>query len=322
MLSCRSNSSFRKFQPGIMILLIQLMPSVFAKESLSARETMTKAFVRYFKNEGHLQGSDLIKARVEHSLDYNIPMEDIARYECGGALGILTNTSPSAFWMVYHLYSDKAILEECRKELTKVISDSTVVDNGEARRVRTLDMTSVKTACPVLLSTFQEVLRLHSVGISARLVMEDHLLDGRYLLKKGGTVMIPGPVQHTSSDAFGSNANTFDHRRFLPEERTHNPVAFRGFGGGTTLCPGRHFATTEILAFTALMILRRDVKPASGQWVCPTTHKAAMWETTPMPDFDIEVTIAPRSDIDDGGVEWKVLISDSDKAIKLSAEDE
>ena len=151
--------------------------------------------------------------------------------------------------------------------------------------------------------------------------MEDYMLDGKYLLKKGGTVMIPGPVQHTSADAFGSTVHLFDHRRFLPTERKHNPIAFRGFGGGTTLCPGRHFATTEILAFTALMILRCDVSPSLGEWVYPTTFKAAMWETTPIPDFDLDVKLAPRAGIYNE-VKWRVLLSDSDKGINVSAEDE
>ncbi|KAH7382453.1 cytochrome P450 [Phaeosphaeria sp. MPI-PUGE-AT-0046c] len=293
-----------KVQPGVMILLLGLFPSVLAAE-----------------NGGHLQGSALVKTRVEHSLEYGIPIEDIARYETGGALGVLTNTSPSSFWMILHVYSDELLLGECRKELAKMVSDNTFVnEKGETKTMRTLDMTSVKTACPIMLSVFQEVLRTYSVSGSARLVMEDHLLDGKYLLKKGGTLMIPGPVQHTSSDAFGSAAGSFDHRRFMPGSRTHNPVAFRAFGGGTTLCPGRHFATTEILAFTALMILRCDVKPDSGIWVCPTRDNAGLWESTPMPDFDIGVSIKPRTHTG-GNVEWRVLFTDSDKVIKLSAED-
>jgi hypothetical protein len=239
----------------------------------------------------------------------------------GAHWGILTSTSPTAFWMVYHGYSDKRILEECRQELANVTSDTSFVKDGEAKTLRTIDMTSVKSACPILLSTLQELLRTHSVGISARLVMEDYMLDGRYLLKKGGTVMIPGPVQHTSADAFGSTVHSFGHRRFLPTERKHNPIAFRGFGGGTKLCPGRYFATTEILASTALMILRCDVSPASGEWVYPTTYKAAMWETTPMLDFDLEVKVAPRAGVDNE-VKWQVLFSDSDKGINVSAEDE
>ncbi|KAH7088269.1 cytochrome P450 [Paraphoma chrysanthemicola] len=313
--------SFWDFQPGIMVLLMQLIPSLFAKKSVAARETMTKAFLHYFQAMGHEKGSALIQARYNHSVEHHIPLEDIARYECGGAVGILTNTSPASFWMVFHLYSNKSILEECRQELTRVLSDNYMIgDDGSRKTIRTLDMTSVKSACPILLSTFQEVLRVHSVGISTRLVMEDHLLDGKYLLKKGSTLMIPGPVQHTSTSTFGATVDSFDHRRFIPGERSHNPMAFRAFGGGTTLCPGRHFATTEILAFTALMILRCDVKPASGHWVCPTTYKAGLWETTPMPDFDLDVIISPRPSLDESVI-WKVLISASDKGIKLSAED-
>jgi cytochrome P450 len=304
-----------------MILLMQLLPSVFARESLAARDTITKAFIKYFKNQGHREGSALIQARYDHSTEYKIPVEDIARFECGGAVAILSNTSPACFWMLYHLYSDDVVLNECRQELAKVVSDESIAtDGGPTRTVRTLDMTSVKHACPILLSTFQEVLRMHTIGVSARLVMEDHLLDGKYLLKKGSTLMIPGPVQHTSSAAFGSNVDSFDHQRFLPGRKDHNPVAFRGFGGGSTLCPGRHFATTEILAFTALMILRCDVGPTSGKWVCPTTHNAGIWETTPMPDFDIDVTIAPRADAD-VSLEWRVVMTDSEKVVKMSSED-
>jgi hypothetical protein len=39
-----------------------------------------------------------------------------------------------------------------------------------------------------------------------------------------------------------------------------------------------------------------------------------------MPDFDIDVIIAPRAE-DDGSVEWRTVITDSDKDVKLSAED-
>jgi hypothetical protein len=68
------------------------------------------------------------------------------------------------------------------------------------------------------------------------------------------------------------------------------------------------------------MIIRFDVRPTDGKWVCPTTLKAGLWETTPMPGFDINVTIAPRADADDS-VEWRVLMTDSDKDVKISAED-
>lgn len=303
-----------------MVILLELVPSLLAKESLAARKFVGEAFIRYFKENGHLKGSGLVQARYNHSMEYKIAVEDIARYEVGGSIAILTNTSPATFWMVYHIYSNPKILEECRQELANVVADVPTTISGRTVNIRTLDMSRVKFSCPLLLSTFQEVLRTRTVGISTRQVMEDHILDGKYLLKKGGTVMIPGPVQHTDTNSWGSNVESFDHRRFLPKNKTHNPVAFRGFGGGTTLCPGRHFASTEILAFTALLILRCDVMPVSGKWVSPTTKNAQMWEVTPRPDKDIEVKITPRAGAD-MDVKWKILVTDSDKGMQLSAED-
>ncbi|CAG8958374.1 hypothetical protein HYFRA_00011051 [Hymenoscyphus fraxineus] len=312
----RIEKAFWDFQPGIMLMIMELFPSVLARESVAGRELMVKAFVQYFEEGGHNQGSALVRARFEHSTEHKIPIEDIARFETGGALAVLSNTAPSTFWMAYHLYSDPVALEDCRQELSKIIT--TEEKNGV--KIHLLDMSQVKTSCPILLSALQEVLRLHTVGISTRMVMEDHLLDGKYLLKKGGTVMIPGPVQHNNPENWGSNVDDFYHRRFLPESKRRSPIAFRGFGGGTTLCPGRHFASTEILAFTAMMILRFDITPVGGKWTRLTSDKAELWETTPNPDQDIEVKMGPRA-TEEEDVTWRILVSDSDKAMPISAED-
>jgi cytochrome P450 len=303
-----------------MFLLLRL-PSFLARESIEARERIARAFTPYFEARAHNEGSALVRARYEHSHEHGVPLEDIARSEVGGAIAILSNTSPATFWMQYHIYSDLVVLEDCRKELHNVVSAKTTTStDGEKIRIRTIDLSQVKQSCPVLLSTLQEVLRFHTIGISARLVMEDHMLENKYLFKKGNTVLMPGPVQHTDTNTWGPNVNRFDYRRFLPENRRHNPVAFRGFGGGTTLCPGRHFASTEILAFTAMLILRFDITPVDGKWTHLTTNNAGMWETTPAPDTDIKVRISPRG-VGNSDGKWRILVTDSNKAMPISAED-
>jgi len=40
----------------------------------------------------------------------------------------------------------------------------------------------------------------------------------------------------------------------------HKMSALRPFGGGTTLCPGRHFAMNEILGGMAVMMLRLEIE--------------------------------------------------------------
>lgn len=129
--------------------------------------------------------------------------------------------------------------------------------------------------------------------------------------------MIPGPVQHTSRTVYGESVNEFNHKRFIHTEgKRLNLVGFRGFGGGATLCPGRHFASTEITAFAALMILRFDVKPVKGKWIRPTIDNAGMQATIPPPDTDVEVEFRLREG-EWVGKRWNTIVSGTDKAVDL-----
>lgn len=83
---------------------------------------------------------------------------------------------PATCWMLYHVLSDPVVLEDCRQELAKAVQEK----DGE----NYLDIAYIKSSCPILLSTMQEAFRFHSIGLSARSVMEDHVLGGKYLLKK------------------------------------------------------------------------------------------------------------------------------------------
>ncbi|POS68474.1 hypothetical protein DHEL01_v213132 [Diaporthe helianthi] len=156
--------------------------------------------------------------------------------------------------VVYHIVSAPAVLADCREKLIRALSLGRE-QNGEA----------AATA---------------RIGILSRVILEDHLLDDRFLLKKGNILLIPGVVQHQEPSVWGDNVNEFYHKRFVEGpggrkgSRRLNPVAFRALGRGSTLCPGRHFAATEIMAFAALFILQFDARPASGaEWSVPSVDK-------------------------------------------------
>jgi len=303
-----------KFEPGIIPLLLNLFPKLVVKESMQARKEIVDVFNDYFASRGHEQGSAFVKAHYQHKVDQGLTGRDIASFEIGGIVAIMSNTIPAAFWVLYHTLSDAAILAECRKEIIACCKIEEITC--------TLDITQVKASCPLLLSILKETLRYHGIGTSVRIVRQDHLLDGKYLLKKGGVVMIPGILQHTSTPAYGENVDNFQHKRFirLPGRRRPNPIAFRGFGGGTTLCPGRHFASTEVLAFVALAVIRLDFEPTNGEWVCPTTYKTNMSGSVAQPDGDVEVRVCPATN-ELVGKKWNVVLSGSDEGIQLSAED-
>lgn len=130
---------------------------------------------------------------------------------------------------------------------------------------------------------------------------------------RGNTVLIPSTVQHSSSPAWGDNVHEFYHKRFVKPKK-HNPVAFRAFGGGATLCPGRHFASTEIMAFACVILLRFDVKPVGSGWDTAGYKEANA--AFRLPKQDIRVELIPRDN-----KKWNVFFSEPGKAMEISSED-
>ncbi|KAI1410223.1 cytochrome P450 [Hypoxylon sp. FL1857] len=311
------NSALEKawydFEPGIMVHMLKAWPSILARKSLHAREQLLiPAFEKYFSEDSHLQGSLLVQCRYKHNTGHGLRGRDVAATEIGQMVATLTNTTASAFWMIYHIFSDPVVMSECREEVEQLVQ---VDDNG----VRTIDLAKVKSSCPILLSTWQETLRYVHIGIGARVVMKDIMFDNKYLLKKGATVMMVTPVHHSDASIWGPTVGNFDHRRFLrgPEGRRTNPAAFRSFGGGTVLCPGRHFVSTEVMSFAALLLLRFDLKPSArdGKWAVPRKN-FPITSSMPTPKDELQVDIIPR-DIR----EWHVKFSASSKGVEMVAED-
>ena len=294
-----------------MLLILQVFPRLFARKVLAARELLAAALENYFLNKGHESGSALIQARYNHSIEWKTSINDIARFELGGTFAVLPNTVNTSFWIIFHIFSDPVVHNDVRNELTQLIKSGPDYNS--------IDIADVKSKCPILLSTLQEVLRFHTNGNSVRVALEDHMLASQYLIKKNCTIMIPSAVQHTDPSIWGPTVSEFNHKRFLRSQgkRLPNPVAFRGFGGGTTLCPGRNFATTEILAFATMMVMRFDVEVVGGEWVMPSTKNAGAQATVPQPDVDAEVRMMPRK----MEKEWRFELSGSEKWMELVVED-
>lgn len=328
-----------------MFMVLNLFPAAFFKTPIRARESLAAAFLEYYHrnkdrwNQEQQHGNDLsskddeapseyIKAWTRRLIEFektsHIPFgKTIGNLYVGSLFPLVANTVPACYWMVYRVFSDAEITRACRKEVLQAV-------RTERGNVRVLNADYLKRRCPVLVSTFQEVFRVHGMVNSVRIATEDYILEAdertRYLIKKGGMVMMPARVQHKMREVWGDDVDVFDHRRFLRENlknnagKKFNPVAFRGFGGGTTLCPGRHFATTEILVFTAMLLLRFEIVPTGtdGKWVLPTTKKSSQAEAIEQPDWDFEVQLRPREEM--AGFEWRVS-SDRHVQAQFVAED-
>ncbi|KAF7314483.1 Cytochrome P450 [Mycena kentingensis (nom. inval.)] len=241
--------AFWDFDHGLGALLMGILPSITARKPYNGREALVCAFTEYIEAGNH-EKSDaarIIARRVAIARQYGWTAQAAARSEVSFLFAGIVNTATTTFWSVLQLFAQPELLVSVRSEL---LASGAVVED---ERTRKLNLDLVKSSCPVLLSIFRECLRVGSDNYSVRLVKEDTILSGKYFLRGGSVVQIAGGVMHANPSIWGDDPESFDHRRFLSGGSTVHPAAFRGFGGGKTLCPGRHFATNEILAFVAMI---------------------------------------------------------------------
>lgn len=316
--------AFWEFEAGFMLIIANILPSIVARKAIAARNKVAKAIEAYYKAGGLEAASKLPKARLEASQGVNIPLHDIAQFEVAGTVALLVNTTPACFWTLFMLHAHPGLREQVRREID-ACTETTVTKSADGSDIttKTVEITTLKEKCPLLLSAYQETLRYKAMGTSVREVVEDTTLDG-YLLKKGAMLQMPTRIIHTDEAVWGPTVNDFNPRRFLPEEKANRPkdVCFRAFGGGKTLCPGRHFATNEVLAVVAVFLSRFDMEPADPKrgWAEPTSDNTNVASVIMEPDEDVKVRVKVRKGFE--AVNWDVRLDGAgDKVFAMVTED-
>ncbi|KAL5113398.1 hypothetical protein ACEQ8H_008721 [Pleosporales sp. CAS-2024a] len=299
-------SSWCDFVPGINHLLYSPFPALTARKALRARGRVVAAFRKYFATGGHLQAFPMISEMYEANKSQGLAPEEAAKMEMATSLAMLSSGSNTTFWFLYQIFSDSRVLRSVREELSALSTHQDCASDVTKRRILRLDL--VKTQCPTLIAVLHETLRYHSSVINIKQVQHDTTLANHYLLKKHSIVMIPGQSIHHDEQIWGPSAGVFDHHRFSDPEskrKLSSTSAFRPFGAGSTMCPGRHFSTNVICSLVVMVVLQFDILPNGGDWAAPTKRNADLWNAMPKPDGDINVKIMRR--VEDAEIEWKFV---------------
>ncbi|KXX75821.1 Cholesterol 7-alpha-monooxygenase [Madurella mycetomatis] len=272
-------AAFWDFDHGLGGLLMGLFPSITARKAYRGREALAAAFEEHLTKGRHKNASAIIQKRVSIALQHGWTLRAAARSEVSFLFAGIVNTATTTFWMVLHLFASPDLLSTVRTDL----SSSLATDDSDPNTL-ILDLNALKTCSPTLASVLRETLRYTSDNYSTRLVKFPTTLPGGYYLSQGSVVQIAGGTMHADTRIWGADATAFNPLRFLPAsssssspppssadkipsndtdapstKATTHPAAFRAFGGGKTLCPGRHFATAEILALVAMLVTRFDI---------------------------------------------------------------
>ena len=291
-----ANVTSRDFDHALNLLIADVLPSILAPKGNHARSELGTAFQQYFENYVSAQSSAMIRGRHSANTRYGISSFNEGRLEVGTLIGVLANTVPAIFYTLVHIYSDPRLTSDIRNEL----EESGFLGTPEATSKKP-NLLSMPENCPLLYSTWQEVLRVHALGAGARYILEDVMLDDHYLLRKGMVVQMPMAVMHSDAAAWGEDVQDFQPRRFIKQDTTRkggfkqNLTAYRPFGGGASMCPGRHFVTLEVMGMAACMLARFDLVPIDGEWTIPRQKQESLATNVFPPETDIRVKFAIRT---------------------------
>lgn len=263
--------AFWDWEWEIVAYMTGVLPSIFARKARAGLERCIRGFERYDAEGGYKDAYCLIQNRKALHEEVGISPHEHARLELGLCFGFNSNASITTFWVLNNIFSRPTLLAEVRQE----IEENAIIAPGA------ISFPSLRDGCPLLNSIYKETMRLVAPMMSARKVHEDTLIDNTFLLRKGSMVQIGGGILHKDASIWGPDASSFNPRRFqynwngsktdsngnishAKEDQVH-PSAFRGFGGGTSLCPGRHIAQMEIISLTASIVMAFDLEPPQGK---------------------------------------------------------
>ncbi len=317
------------------MIILGLYPKYTARKGCAGRRKLHQAMNAYFDRGDHKHGLGVLKVRHDAVINNGGTTDDVARFEIGDLVGVLTNATPTFFWMLLTIYSDPLLLQEIRTEILTTITTTTTTtapypsNPGKTKTKHEIDITALTpTTAPLLHSTYRELLRHRTQSSSSRWLTEDTLLASRYLLKKDSVLLIPGALIH-KDPIWGLDRRSFNPRRFLKpsslpkptaaesveqeqqEEQAGaessnakvHPGAYRAWGGGQTLCPGRFFATTEITCAVAMVVSRFEMAPVDRRgWVVPSVGGNRVVSSIHPPSEDVRVRVTEREGY--GGREW------------------
>ena len=269
-----------------------------------AREIVFDAFRKYNKNIPS-DVSAVYMARQRTMQEAGIDEDDVCKQQATFGTAAFANTVPILHWTIYELFSKGELLEEVRRE----VIENAVTGNKEDGFV--LDVASLKTKCPLLLSVYQETQRTRHVHANIRKVTHDTLLDDKYLLKAGQFVMMPGEPIHTNTTIWGPSAESFDPYRFVNQKTVSS--SFVAWGAPPHLCPARQFASTEIMIVVALLAVRCELK---AEWVKKPSLNTGDMATIYTPKKDTEVDVVRRGEWDGA---WRLEMGESKTRVSLAS---
>lgn len=153
----------------------------------------------------------LIKARMEQYRKHGWSIRARAATEHALMWAANANSNPLMFWMINHIYADRALLEMIREEIAQfvgAVEPDQKFAFAEPARFDRFDVEGLCSSCPLLKSCYIECLRLDTASWSLKIIKQDFVLQSR---EKGaqGWLLRKGDYAHAAHDLHNTDPSVF-----------------------------------------------------------------------------------------------------------------
>ncbi|ETV88926.1 hypothetical protein, variant 1 [Aphanomyces astaci] len=225
-------------------LFVAGVPPLFLPSAANARRSLVHAL----DANTAADAAAIIQKRLE-AVKTTFPAHVVAPYDAAKeSMALLwaasANSIPTTFWSLFYLLQNPTAWNAVRDEVRGHLGVGDVWSGDQLGK------------CVLLASAVDEALRLSASSLMMRVATEDvelKLPDSHVHLAKGSNVMIFPSLGHFD-DAIFPQSKSFQVDRFV-HATSAQAEAFKPFGMGVTMCPGRNFAKNQVKMFVALVML-------------------------------------------------------------------
>ncbi|RAL17622.1 cytochrome P450 [Aspergillus homomorphus CBS 101889] len=219
--------------------------------------------------------------------------DDIAMMMVTIYWGINTNTRQAAFWLLTYILQYGPHYIDLIREETAPASPS-----GPKTSIQDPNLAHLHDNCPLLNAMWNETIRLSAYSASVRFLSADTVI-GTKILRKGNRLMIPYRPLHFDASIFGVEypVTEFHLKRFMVKHGQTLTYSdnWRPFGGGSTMCPGRHVAKRFVMLFVSILLHRFDIEAVTKNVPAADEGKPVLGLMSVKEGEDLLVKVWPRS---------------------------
>ncbi|XP_072110550.1 cytochrome P450 7B1 [Mobula birostris] len=284
---------FLKFDQMLMYLAARI-----PIELLGNTKRIRKELISYFTSkelDQRLNMAKVIQARRDLLDCYSYLQDDQkAAHHFTLLWAAVGNMLPAAFWTLYYIVKNPEAHAAVRDEIDHVLQAAGQRPSPDFNiTLSKEDLDSMVT----LGSAVDEALRLCSCSMNIRFVKEDinvSFKEGKGIkLRKGNLLAFYPQILHMDPEVF-EDPEVYKYDRFIENGMKKTTFYKRGkklrnylmpFGSGSSKCPGRYYALSEIKMFISLVLTAFDLEIIHEERpVMPSKNRAGLGVIQPKSD--------------------------------------